>query len=270
MADNIIFKQSWLDLIFKDKNKAYGAYFLRRLYEKNVMIAVIAAATVFILAIAAPVITTYLFPDKVEEEYVVKKPKVTTYDAPPPDESKTPPPPPPPEPPKVEITKFLPPVPKPDEQVAEEIVTNKELEDDNVGDINQEGDKNLAMDAFEKVEVEEQTAVEIAPEDYDITEIQEMPEFPGGFAEMYKFISKNVTYPKIALKMGISGKVHVKFSVSADGTLSNVEILRGQEGGLNEEAIRLVKMMPKWTPGRMNGKAVKVRSVQIPVNFMLE
>ena len=65
-------------------------------------------------------------------------------------------------------------------------------------------------------------------------------------------------------------KVHVKFSVSADGTLSNVEILRGQEGGLNEEAIRLVKMMPKWTPGRMNGKAVKVRSVQIPVNFMLE
>jgi protein TonB len=271
MADNLIFKQSWLDLIFKDKNQAYGAYFLRRLYEKNVMIAVVSAASIFILAIAAPVINTYLFPDKEEEEYVVKKPKVTTYEAPPPDESKTPPPPPPPEPPKVEITKFLPPVPKPDDQVNEEIKTIEELQDDNVGAIDQEGDKNLSMDAFEQVEVEEVKAVEIAPEDYDISEIQEMPEFPGGFVEMQKFISKNLGgYPKVAEKMGIQGRVSISFSVDSDGSLTNIKIIKPLGGGTDEEAMRVVQLMPKWTPGKMNGKSVKVRSVVIPIKFQLE
>lgn len=270
MADNLIFKQSWLDLIFKDKNKAYGAYFLRQLYEKNVVISVVSAATIFILAIAAPVISKKLFPDVEEEVEVKKRPKVAVLDMPPPADEKTPPPPPEIVPPKVEITKFLPPVPKPDDQVIEEIKTIEELKDDNIGNIDQEGDKNLMMDAFEKVETVEEKAVEMEPEDYDITEIQEMPEFPGGYPEMVKFINKNVMYPNVALKMGLQGKVFISFSVDSDGTLSNFKVIKGQGGGLDEEATRVTKMMPKWTPGKMNGKSVKVRSVQIPVNFKLE
>ena len=271
MADNIIYKQSWLDLIFKDKNQVYGAYLLRQLYSRNIFVALISATTVFVLAISGPVAYKHLFPEKEEKTEEKKKTKSKMYEMPPPADAKVVPPPPVVEPPKVELTKFLPPVPKPDEMVTEEIKTIEELKDDNISDRDQEGDKNVAA-SFGEIEEpkEEQKAVEIEPEEFDISEIQEMPDYPGGQAEKIKLFNKNIKYPPVAEKMGITGKVFVSFSVDADGSLSNFKVIKGLGSGLDEEAIRLAKLMPNWIPGRQNGKPVKVRSVVIPIVFALE
>ncbi len=96
--------------------------------------------------------------------------------------------------------------------------------------------------------------------------VSEQPSFPGGMQEMMKFISENRKYPAEAKAKDIHGKVIVAFVVERDGSLSNIEILRPLGSGCDEEAIRLIKSMPKWTPGKQNGKAVRV-SFKLPVTF---
>ena len=267
MADNLLYKQTWLELIFKDKNKVYGAYFLRQLYEKNVVVAVLFAASIFALAIAAPVLITHFMKEEevVEEKRVI--PKVTSYEAPPPDESKTPPPPPPPEPPKIEMAKFLPPVPKPDDQVVEEIKTIKELEETNVGAVDQEGVK----DAFGAVEVtEEVKAVEIVKDEYDINDVEEIPTYPGGNPALFKLFGNNIKYPKQAMSREVQGTVTIAVTVGADGSISNIRVAKGLGYGLDDEALRLAKMMSNWIPAKMNGKSVKIGTMYIPIKFALD
>lgn len=96
--------------------------------------------------------------------------------------------------------------------------------------------------------------------------VSEQPSFPGGMQEMMKFISDNRKYPAEAKAKDIHGKVIVAFVVEHDGSLSDVKIRRGIGYGCDEEAIRLIKSMPKWTPGKQNGKAVRV-SMMLPVSF---
>ncbi|MBO5922089.1 MAG: energy transducer TonB [Bacteroidaceae bacterium] len=96
--------------------------------------------------------------------------------------------------------------------------------------------------------------------------VSEQPSFPGGMQEMMKFISENRKYPAEAKAKDIHGKVIVAFVVERDGSLSDVKIRRGIGYGCDEEAIRLIKSMPKWTPGKQNGKAVRV-SFMLPVTF---
>lgn len=96
--------------------------------------------------------------------------------------------------------------------------------------------------------------------------VSEQPSFPGGMQEMMKFISDNRKYPAEAKAKDIHGKVIVAFVVERDGSLSDVKIRRGIGYGCDEEAIRLIKSMPKWTPGKKNGKAVRV-SMMLPVSF---
>lgn len=96
--------------------------------------------------------------------------------------------------------------------------------------------------------------------------VSEQPSFPGGKQEMMKFISDNRKYPAEAKAKDIHGKVIVAFVVERDGSLSDVKIRRGIGYGCDEEAIRLIKSMPKWTPGKQNGKAVRV-SMMLPVSF---
>lgn len=96
--------------------------------------------------------------------------------------------------------------------------------------------------------------------------VSEQPSFPGGMQEMMKFISENRKYPAEAKAKDIHGKVIVAFVVERDGSLSDVKIRRGIGYGCDEEAIRVIKSMPKWTPGKQNGKAVRV-SFMLPVTF---
>lgn len=98
--------------------------------------------------------------------------------------------------------------------------------------------------------------------------IEIMPEFTGGQAAMNDFLDKNLTYPELAKQQGIQGKVWIGFIIDSLGNVTNVEILRGIGGGCDEEAKRVVELMPPWIPGTQDGKAVIVK-FRFPINFVL-
>ena len=98
--------------------------------------------------------------------------------------------------------------------------------------------------------------------------VERMPEFPGGEAAMNQFINRTIRYPVIAQENGIQGRVVVQFVVNTDGKIVDVEVVRGVEESLDREAIRVVKTMPPWTPGRQGGKAVRVKYT-LPIRFRL-
>jgi protein TonB len=95
-----------------------------------------------------------------------------------------------------------------------------------------------------------------------------LPEYPGGMDSLWKFILENIVYPEVARQAGIEGKVVISFVVEKDGSLSSFEVVKKVHPLLNEEALRVVKLMPNWEPGKLNGKAVKVR-FQLPIEFKL-
>ena len=101
------------------------------------------------------------------------------------------------------------------------------------------------------------------------TIVEQMPAFPGGEEKLIEFVSKNVEYPQEAKEEGVQGRVFVGFVVEKDGSVGDVKLLRGIGHGCDEEAVRVVKMLPKWKPGMHNGVFVRV-SYQIPINFKLE
>jgi protein TonB len=98
--------------------------------------------------------------------------------------------------------------------------------------------------------------------------VEVMPEYSGGEEKLRKFITDNLVYPKEAKEKGIKGTVYLKFIVEKDGSISDVEVVRGIGGGCDEEAIRIIKMMPKWKPGNQGGESVAVKFT-IPVKFIL-
>jgi len=127
------------------------------------------------------------------------------------------------------------------------------------------------------VEITEETVIEDiifeeAPEEEEVEEIfdivEERAQFPGGTKAMYSFLGRGIDYPSSARRMGIEGKVYVQFVVSKDGSISNVNVIKGIGAGCDEEAARVITSMPKWTPGKQRGVPVKSRMI-IPVHFKL-
>jgi len=124
-------------------------------------------------------------------------------------------------------------------------------------------------------EAQEETVVEtVAIEEEVVDEvlnfavIEDKPEFPGGDAALLSFIGNNTKFPEVAKENGIQGRVFVGFVIDKEGKVTDVEILRGVDPALDKEAIRVVKSMPSWKPGKQRGKSVKVR-YQVPINFKL-
>jgi len=127
------------------------------------------------------------------------------------------------------------------------------------------------------VEVDEVTEGFVAPEVGEVensdmvdvyTIVEQMPEFPGGNEKMVEFISLNTQYPQEAKEKGVQGRVLVNFVVDTDGSITDVKVMRGIGSGCDEEAVRVVKSMPKWQPGRQRGEAVKV-AFTLPFTFKL-
>jgi protein TonB len=114
------------------------------------------------------------------------------------------------------------------------------------------------------VEVAEEKNMDIA---YEV--VEEMPEFPGGMAECLKFIGKNIKYPTIAQENGVQGRVIIQFVVNQDGSIVDPVVMRSVDPYLDKEALRVIKMMPKWKPGKQRGKAVRVKYT-VPVTFKLQ
>tara|TARA_B100000902_G_scaffold91050_1_gene94651 strand:- start:99 stop:752 length:654 start_codon:yes stop_codon:yes gene_type:complete len=123
---------------------------------------------------------------------------------------------------------------------------------------------------IEDTESDEDEIIEIEEEDDDefFMVVENMPEFPGGDLGLMKFIQKNVKYPAIAKEYNITGKVYVSFIVDKTGQVTNVKIVRGVDKNLDAEALRVVKSLPKYKPGKQRGKPVRVMFT-IPINFTL-
>ena len=167
----------------------------------------------------------------------------------------------------VEITKQEEPKPQPVEmpkQTTQLEIVEDDVEVDDI-EINAEVEQNEVIEEYVAPEVVDEEVVE--QEIFKI--VEEMPSFPGGEGKLMEYVSKNIKYPQIARETGIQGRVFVNFVVEPDGSVSNVTVLRGIGGGCDEEAMRVVKNMPKWKPGKQRGKAVRVQYM-LPVNFRLQ
>ena len=103
---------------------------------------------------------------------------------------------------------------------------------------------------------------------YDTTTVEEKPTYPGGISALYSYIGNNIKYPAMAREEGFDGTVEVEFIIDRDGTITNMVAKTGVKGGCTEEALRAIKSMPKWIPGKQKGKPVKVRYT-LPIKFVL-
>lgn len=144
-----------------------------------------------------------------------------------------------------------------------------------IADTDEDFDDELEIEDVEADADEEVEVKEIEEEEEEETESQvfvraeTMPSFPGGPNAMYKFLAKKMRYPTIAQENGIQGRVFVGFVVDKDGSITNVKVLRPVDPYLDKEAVRVVKSMPKWSPGIQGSKKVRV-SYTVPVNFKLK
>ena len=159
-----------------------------------------------------------------------------------------------------------PPPPPPQEIILDQLV----IVDD---DVEVESLADLLRDDFDDV-VEIPQQREVAPieeeeEDVIFVVVERQPEFPGGMVALNRFLHDNIRYPQIAMEHGIQGRVVLQFVVNTDGTIVDIQVVRGVDPHLDREAVRVVQSMPRWTPGEQRGRQVRVRFT-LPVNFRLQ
>ena len=158
-----------------------------------------------------------------------------------------------------------PPPPPPAQEIEVLNVVEDNVETESI-DIQSEDAEDVVIEVAPPVEVVEDEE----PEDVIFVVVESMPEFPGGAQAMYKYLSENVKYPVIAQENGIQGRVICQFTVNKDGSLVDIEVVRsGGDASLDKEAVRVIRSMPKWKPGKQRGKPVRVKYT-IPVNFKLQ
>lgn len=277
MDANKILSADILDIVFDGRNKAYGAYELRKTYNKRMTIALVSIGSFFLLLFIGYIVANSLKSDDETVAMVVQD--VQLEEVKPEEKKDEPPPPPPPpkaEPPKVEIAKFTPPKIVKDEEVKEDEKPpeQEKLVDTKIGTINQEGIKDEGIvappvsDAGKGV-VE---APRKSEEDWDktFTKVEIESEYEGGPSAWMRYLNKTFRYPQDAVENEIQGTVVVQFIVDKEGKVSNVEAISGPtSGGLREEAIRVIQKSGKWKPAIQNGRQVKSYKKQ-PITFKLE
>ncbi|MDE6206379.1 MAG: energy transducer TonB [Muribaculaceae bacterium] len=274
--------KEWRDIVFEGKNKDFGAYKLRESsvarHTKAITVVLICLAVVLVLLILS---VSGVF-SKPEEEMIVATTtqEITTLDNVEEEEEIE------------EEEQFQ--MPEPEEVVAPEEVANQQritdlliVEDDKIEEDKQVKNQEEvlqneaqagAIDVTEgtndlnKIAIKEEVIAAPKVEDeqpMNIAMVEQKPEFPGGEAEMYKWLGNNIVYPSAASEEGIQGRVVVEFVVGKNGEITNVRVVRPRHPALDKEAVRVIKSMPKWIPGRNNGQPVKV-TYTLPVTFKLQ
>ena len=262
--------QKWLDLVFADKNKQYGAYVMRqdsggRHLKSVLIVTVVGLALVFLPKIISSVVPK---PVEITYEEEVKMVEIVNQELPEEDQIKqienVPPP-----PLLKETVQFTPPVIKKDDEVTNELITQTELTETKA-DISvktvegvREGGVDIADLQEHKVVIQETKKEEI------FSHVEVMPSFPGGEGAMMKWLSDNINYPVIAQEQGIQGRVIIRFVVGPNGSVGNAEVQRSLDPSCDKEALRVVNRMPRWIPGKQNGQAVSVYYT-LPVLFKLQ
>ncbi|MDE6811858.1 MAG: energy transducer TonB [Muribaculaceae bacterium] len=288
MAKNVdLTSKEWRDIVFADKNKEFGAYELRKQSDRRhnlaALYALIGLVVVILLVIGYSKYSDYKAEQDrlalIEERERMQALEVEMPEDEAPEEEEAP---------EQKMEMEMPTVPEEvlatvqvtqiaivdADKVKNEVVDMDTQKEDNTarGVVNQEGaddvDKFKAVQ--EAVVVKEEPVVEKKPEPEKIFVAVEQPaEFPGGQAAMMKWLSNNIRYPESAQQNGISGRVVVKFVVERDGSVSSPTIVKGVDRDLDQEALRVVKRMPKWQPGKNNGQPVR-SYFNLPVTFRLQ
>lgn len=259
-----LYKSGWLELVFDDRNKAYGAYDLRKHYADNLLKAlgftiggfvVLMLVCSFFMTRNPYVKVTQVVTDPTIVARQTVKPPVT-----PPKQRVEPPA-------QRSTVRFPQPTPVRDE-VAENPPKIEDLQTIDPGQETVKGDGGISIPELSYGKGGE---VAKAAEDngiHEVNTIEIMPQFPGGEAAWAKFLQKNLRYPGQAQENNISGKVWVSFVIEKDGHLSDINVIRGVGYGLDDEAVRVLKLAPAWKPGIQNGQAVRVR-YNLPFNFQI-
>ena len=268
---------NWVDLVFEGRNKEYGAYVLRKdTGKRNLksMLIVFAVIIAIMAAVAAKVAIENAFPKKVAMETDVELSKLAQKKEAKVEKKA---------PVKVEeqkvvekvksSVKFTPPVIKKDSEVKpeEELKSQEDLNKTKtaIGSFDVKGNDEAGGEVLKAKEViaqpeppkEEETKV------FDVVEV--MPSFPGGQAALSEWLSKNIKYPVVAEENGVQGRVIVTFVVERNGSITDVQVVKSVDPSLDKEAVRVVKAMPHWIPGKQNGSAVRVKFT-VPVTFRLQ
>ena len=165
----------------------------------------------------------------------------------------------------IEITQHEkpPPPPAPPQQTTIIEIVEDDMEIEDEIEIDVEADQETEVQDYVPVEEEEEEE-----EAQIFTVVESMPDFPGCDEARIKYLNENIKYPQMARESGIQGRVFVTFVVEKDGSVTDVRVLRGIGGGCDEEAIRVIKNMPKWDPGKQRGKPVRVQ-FNMPILFKL-
>jgi protein TonB len=276
MDTNKILQADVLDILFDNRNKAYGAYELRKNYHKRLKKSMMIVATLLLITVSAPIVASMFDKPIVidlpnDEPRIIKNVEVIIPKEPEP---------------KVPEAKPLKPTDPvntianttPIIEVANEVndadlpPTKEALKDAVSGIENKEGEGTEVLDLPNNDG--EGTAVisqEPAPNDneiFDDVDVSQMPEFPGGEEELMRYLAQNIQYPKQALDGNTEGRVLIGFVVNKEGEIDDVKVLRSIGDGCDEEAVRVIHKMPKWKPGKNNGKLVNV-FYNLPVTFQL-
>ncbi len=278
IAENHL-KVDILDVVFEGRNKAYGAYDLRKTYNERIKHAAFAAFFSVGLLVALPFISSALHSVNKRES---AEATLTDINPPPPPPIEKPvlPPPPPPEkavepPPPVSTIKFLPPVAVADKLADINPPKIEDMEGKVIGTENKTGEKGSNAPAAPDAGLGKAAPpiVEEKPkpkqeDDTPMIAVEKRAEFPGGEKALMQFLAENIKYPAMARDIDISGKVFLQFVVERDGSITGVKVLRKLGGGCDEEAERVVKMLPKFAPAMQNGHTVRM-IFNLPVHFQL-
>lgn len=271
-----LISNEWTDLVFEGRNQAYGAYKLRKgTTKRNVWSIIIVALAAVLLFLGLQLqkmaqanktventqaVELARLQEKKKEVKVEKKEVIRT------------------EPEKVveqvkSSVKFTAPVIKKDEEVKEEDeIKLEEVEKSTkaIGSFNVEGNDEVGGAVLKaKDEIKAPEPPKHEEETKIFTVVEQMPLFPGGDAALMAYLRDNIHYPTVAAENGVQGRVVVGFVVERDGSITDVNVLRSVDPSLDREAMRVVKGMPRWTPGKQNGSAVRVK-YQVPVTFRLQ
>jgi protein TonB len=266
------------DIVFERRNKAYGAFLLRRLYNRHLATAITVASALAFLLVAIPMLVQQLWPAEATSVSPPKKEIIAlTHVVLPPKQVK---------PAALQTNAVRPPMVKAQPQPsAPKVVADNQVKPEIkkldvappvlqpgvvVGTEDLPGDPEATNSTATNTTgtTDGTTTTETAPSG-TFTFVEAMPEFSGGQEALRRYMQRNLHYPSTALANNIAGKVFVSFVVNADGTISNVEVLKGLGYGTDEEAIRVVRGMPTWKPGRQNNHAVSVRYT-MPITFRYE
>jgi protein TonB len=259
------------DIVFEGRNREYGAYLLRKLYVTNLWRGMAIAISLFLLFLSIPLISTKFFPAPIDP--IIEQPDETTVTL---QGGIVEPKPETPQPlvqPKQDIT---PPAAAPTRQFVAPVITA------NPNEINtmpegplpagvQPGTTNSAGTGGTTTVVTPGTgtAPTVVPPSDEILNIAEVnPSFPGGQEALMKYLGNHMTYPELAKRNALEGMVVVQFVVNEEGAISDIVVLKKLGGGTDEEAMRVIKNMPRWSPGKQNGRNVKVRFT-LPIRFTL-